>query len=395
MSENEEVTKRRESKLNSFEVEIGNFNLTRRGNALYDGENGQNDECENLLLHQERNSKVGETHLEQGVTKLQIEEYLTRRKKRKEASDVVKFYYKILSLFVVFTLSFSITQIYIFPVISDYIRVQKLPITYSCPKYVTKSRNDKNSSFDLYTTDDEKYFVEHYRSVPYGGWQINMIKMKSFMRKWKRELIEFSNLHTGSSIYESGMGEGINLLITAEILKEMKIDGIFAYGNDYVEQSISLAKSVWSLPNSKNLGTYLGQFCTSDSTNLSYVPSNSFDLVYTGYIDPLSDPLNIGTSVICKSATLADEAQKVQEEWYQKWIEEMVRIAKPGKVIAAEMNGFPICQTHGNDWGGVSKDWWFKMANQWGVSSIRVVQFREARYLWKVQRYHVWMRKAI
>ena len=34
-----------------------------------------------------------------------------------------------------------------------------------------------------------------------------------------------------------------------------------------------------------------GQFCPGDSGDLSFVPSNAFDLVYTGHITPVSDPL--------------------------------------------------------------------------------------------------------
>ena len=35
-----------------------------------------------------------------------------------------------------------------------------------------------------------------------------------------------------------------------------------------------------------------GKICQGDSGNLSWVPSNAFDLVYTGYITPLQDPLD-------------------------------------------------------------------------------------------------------
>ena len=38
---------------------------------------------------------------------------------------------------------------------------------------------------------------------------------------------------------------------------------------------------------------HMGSICQADSTNLEHVPSNLMDVTFTGYIDPLVDPLNI------------------------------------------------------------------------------------------------------
>jgi hypothetical protein len=37
----------------------------------------------------------------------------------------------------------------------------------------------------------------------------------------------------------------------------------------------------------------------------------------------------------------AAEAQRIQEDWYAKWVEEMIRMAKPGAPIIVEQVSHP------------------------------------------------------
>ena len=91
------------------------------------------------------------------------------------------------------------------------------------------------------------------------------------------------NLKSGDSIYESACGNGLNLLVTTEVLLENNITNITIYGNDYLESSIALANIIWESEEASTVARK-GTLCSGDSTNVSFVPSSSFDLVYTGYL---------------------------------------------------------------------------------------------------------------
>lgn len=121
-----------------------------------------------------------------------------------------------------------------------------------------------------------------------------------------------------------------------------------------------------------------GKICRGDSSNLDFVSSSAFDFVYTGYIDPIMNPLHVEldddgleySTNLCKSSDekdvkQAEEEQASQEAWYRLWVEELIRIAKPGKVIAIESGAESIC-TLGADWGGVDKSWWAEAIGKYG-----------------------------
>ena len=294
------------------------------------------------------------------------------------------------------------------PVSSEFFRIRKLPIKFDCPKSVERSRTDHDNNMDIYKIHFEENFLSGYRRKKYGGWDTSYRKMKQILRPWKKHIIETAKLQPGDSIYESAMGRGFNLLITAEVLNELLIDGVFVYGNDYLSDSIRLAKSLWKLPEISKLPTIEGIYCTADSTHLDFIPDNSFDLVFTGYLEPLSDPSHLDPngsinadienclSNNSASIQLSISSQNLQEQWYLSWVMEMVRITKPGKYIAVEMTGYPLCQSN-NDWGGVSKAWWKSQAHTLGVysESIYIFDCEEALDLWKVGRYHILMKKVV
>jgi hypothetical protein len=130
-----------------------------------------------------------------------------------------------------------------------------------------------------------------------------------------------------------------------------------------------------------------------------------FDLVYTGYISPLSDPLRLADELgirsdadlyghyteYCESSdkSKAERAQHLQEEWYAQWVGEMIRIAKPGAKVIVEQVSYPLCRAY-YDWGGVSQNFWNRsMAKyQWDVDSLEYQDDIIFRH-----RYHVMMRK--
>jgi len=166
--------------------------------------------------------------------------------------------------------------------------------------------------------------------------------------------------------------------MTVEILyEELGIDNLNVYGIEYVQTSVDNANAILdsalsttsSNPSTKssNINTTTGgaklasPICKGDATDLFFVPSNSFDLVFTGYIDPIVDPLQLykelgrkmKASDLCSATNttsthsnsnketknewarikLKKLDQRAQEDWYASWISEMIRIAKRGKPI--------------------------------------------------------------
>jgi len=231
-------------------------------------------------------------------------------------------------------------------------------------------------------------------SAEFDDWGHSYGSYKRLLRPWKEQAF-IPNLKTGDSVYESACGSGLNLLLTTEIAAEFGITNLSIYGNDYVPESVALANNVW-----KN-----AKLCVAASTNLTFVPSNSFDVAYTGYLDPLTDPLHLlpnksfnvrlqNSIRNCRNKTLAHQEQKAQQDWYASWVSELVRIAKPNKVVIVESARESLCKgTYG--WGGVDMDWW-KVAIEtysWDVDPTSlIIQQVPTSQEWHY-RYHVMMRK--
>ena len=285
----------------------------------------------------------------------------------------------------------------------------------TCPTNVEKSANDQADDFDLYVKDANAHknitFNEEFRAMTLDGWGITLNEVKELLRPWK-EKVFVENIEPGDSVYESAMGIGMNLVISAEILKENNIDGLTLSGNDYMAESIAIANSVWDENKDLKQLAHKGFFCRADSSHLDYIPDNRFDFVYTGYIDPIVDPLHVLPASLtveekwakdvklCKSddkkrQRLAKKAQKAQNEWFAGWVEHLIRIAKPGKVIAIESGAESLC-TNPEDWGGVDKSWWKGAIStyRWDVDPTSLYfQDISPQGNWKDTRYHVMMRK--
>ena len=247
--------------------------------------------------------------------------------------------------------------------------------------------------------------IEELKFKNYDGWSRDFYKFKDSKIDWKTRM--FSSLESGDTIFESACGRGFNLLMTVEILKEeLGIENISVYGIDYVESSVLLANEILSTA-LKAIGSQLGSpICRGDATNLFFVPDESFDLVFTGYIDPIVDPLDIKSELgrqfeyedICDMtdpkdwayATLAKLDQKAQEDWYAAWVNELVRIAKKGSPVVIEEISYELCDSQ--DWGGVSEIWWTEAIEtyNWAIDkdSIHIEPTKSTD-----ERYNLFMRK--
>jgi len=283
-------------------------------------------------------------------------------------------------------------------------------IQFTCTNNLKVAENYDAVSFEKEYGEDTKQiktnlsaFSISFRNETFDNWGRSYEQVKNGTYHWKSTHYP-PNIKSGQSMYESACGVGLNLYMTLEILKEHNIDNIVVYGNEYLAESTERANVVFDkLP---PFNARKGKICTGDSTELAFVPSNAFDLVFTGYISPLSDPLHYNKpklddnydiyTKLCdandeNSMKLAALAQEKQEDFYGQWVGEMVRIAKPGKAVIVEEVSHPYCDERW-DWGGVAPVWWKGAVIRYGWD-VDPTSFKFEKDTIFRNRYHVFMRK--
>jgi hypothetical protein len=287
-----------------------------------------------------------------------------------------------------------------------------LPVNYECPSVTELKPNDKDQA----SWYDEKSraiknnvteFLSVFRQAEFDNWGHSYEEVKKGMYKWKSKM--FRELKDGASIYESACGVGLNMYMTLEIIQEeLGLTNLTVYGNEYVPESVDIAREVWNVDRRESLpcSAIQGRICTGDSTDLHGVPSAAFDLVYTGYLTPMMDPLNLNKpgdgnfdrmTEICHSkddpelVKLAVKAQERQNDWYGQWVGQMIRLAKPGAPVIVEQVSYSFCSAI-YDWGGVDQDFWPAAVDryQWDVDPDSFVFERDTIFR---KRYHVYMKK--
>ena len=165
-------------------------------------------------------------------------------------------------------------------------------VSYTCPvpETVADAENYANSSIEESyinrTSEIENNFtgfLDTFHESEFDGWGKTYDFVKAGMYHWKSTRFP-KNLKDGDTIYESACGIGLNLIMTLEILQEVKgVNNLIVYGNEYIARSTNTSNMILDamLP---ALNATKGSVCTGDSTNLHFIPSDSFDLVFTGYI---------------------------------------------------------------------------------------------------------------
>lgn len=243
-------------------------------------------------------------------------------------------------------------------------------ISYECPTLEPgSSENDIAGYFDYYDSDRERhannvkksvdYYTKGFRSSSFGGRAWTYSEMKQHSTEYKAKYYGDA-LKNGDWIYEGASGEAFNLLMTLEILKEERgIENLRAFGSDYLAESAKVADELFTAQAEANSWILKGKFCRADSTDLSFVPANTFDLAFT-YVDPMVDALHLfgddasfdervaEMKEYCESddeedQEIVDEDQEAQEEWHSKWVKELIRITKPGGAII--IGKFVICES--------------------------------------------------
>lgn len=261
-------------------------------------------------------------------------------------------------------------------------------------------------------SNDFDSYRENFRKMEYRDWGISYDAVKEAVRPWKKERF-VANLKNGDSIFESGCGVGLNLIMTLEILQEEDIRDVHLYGSTFGDDSAASYLIDGVLTEKEAVGSgKRGVICSANSVDLSFVHENTFDLVFTGHISSHPDPWQNGLGdpevlahrdAICKdknndwkSATLLEIAQKEQNEWHRKWLENMVLIAKPGAPIIVEQVPSAYCSNGLDAWGGgVSHAFWEQAIEEYSLDvDVASVEFESDILFPDYRRYNVFMRKS-
>lgn len=166
----------------------------------------------------------------------------------------------------------------------------RIPVDYGChstgnennAESYTPDMTDQNDVVSAAISQNMTEFLQTFREKKIEDWGKTYNQLKEGMHHFKSTYYP-PYLQDGATIYESSCGIGLNLYMTLEILKESHgIENLFVYGNELLSVSANKANAVFDhIPPARS---HKGVICTADSSHLGFVPSNAFDLVYTGYI---------------------------------------------------------------------------------------------------------------
>ena len=170
-------------------------------------------------------------------------------------------------------------------------RRHSLPVGYKCPQrrdigvadnYIEETFTHDYANVSQQIPTNVTEWLQEFRTDEFDNWGHSYDYVKNHSYAFKSKYYP-PNLKNGDTIYESACGVGLNLYMTLEILKEVKgIEELVVYGNEYVPESVTKSKNLFD--SAPPASSQRGLICQGDSTHLHFVPSDSFDLVYTGYI---------------------------------------------------------------------------------------------------------------
>ena len=285
---------------------------------------------------------------------------------------------------------------------------QEIPVLYTCPSSdeYEKSYQTATSQIETNSTD----FLKSYRDTNFDQWGVSYDTFKTAMTDFKSEFFP-KYLMAGDTMFASACGNGLGVMMTLEIMQSTNyIENIIVYGSDNKPEAIGTFNAIMD-SSLASAHADKGVICSSDDTDAEMkdiVPSKAFDLVYTGHISPLTDPLQFGSSnltvlaeyykSICaesdwKDTKLKQVAQQIQEEWYGNIVAELARVAKPGTPVIVEQVSKDYCNAQ-FDWGGVEKEWWTTAAKEdtygWDIN-FESIEIRDDSMF--REKYHVFMLK--
>ena len=163
-------------------------------------------------------------------------------------------------------------------------------------------------------------------------------------------------LKDGDSVFESGCGVGALLEEVRRLHPTVSLAGV-----DLAENAVAVARQVLD-----------GDFDVGDGRKLRGRQANSYDLVISNGVLGLVD-------------SLADA---------DKFVQEMVRVAKPGAAVCVATLIEPQGKFHGLLRLPIPKNWWRENAERWGVDHVDIKLMGKWKHCWHQRdRYAVYMRK--
>ncbi|GKY96719.1 hypothetical protein MPSEU_000631400 [Mayamaea pseudoterrestris] len=241
----------------------------------------------------------------------------------------------------------------------------------------------------------------------FDSWGHSYDDVQRGMRHFRQKYL-IPNVSDNMSIYESSCGKGLNLYMTIDLLQQEGFRGLVIYGSDENADAVRVANQLLDSSILPGRVTF-GLVCQADPTSIPHIPDNSMDIVISGGIDPLANPLglDVGSSSelygkyveLCEAKkdvdpdnyALSDDAQHKQNAWYRTQLDEMIRIAKPGAPIILEHVSYPLCESL-YDGGGIYQSF-FKSnidLHDWNIDANSIAF--EEDFVFR-HRYHAFMRK--
>jgi hypothetical protein len=160
-------------------------------------------------------------------------------------------------------------------------------ISYSCPQQIGTILDFDARDYEEKAKEIPDNMTVYLDTLRNGGtfdnWGYSYNEVKAQMSPFKKKYYALFLSKPNATLYESAAGVGLNLFMTLELLEQQEVTGVTIYGNEYVEASTIKANALFDhmVPGKG----YKGMICQADSTKLDqFVPAESFDVVFTGYI---------------------------------------------------------------------------------------------------------------
>lgn len=298
----------------------------------------------------------------------------------------------------------------------------RFPPKYECPVLHgnhPEAKNHQETSTDnqALTGDSEEYTFKELKEN-LREWTVNRIAPHVLDEQMETSTTTTTTEHRQVSILEASSSTlGSGLFLTLLLLEEMQAQRpnptqFWVSGHDQNPSPLSFSsfrddKGMNKLPN-----VHLGVFCgvkESPLMNLSYIPQEMFDVVYSDHIPSLSNPLDFVEPSealfakylgLCTSdeqdaqgKPLREVALEKQEALLARWLGDLVRVLRPGGLVIVENIAVPLCESSKPEIG-VHQEWWsaFILKNAHQLSMDPATTTLEEDHL-RNWRYHVVMRK--
>lgn len=163
-----------------------------------------------------------------------------------------------------------------------------------------------------------------------GNWGVSY---RTYVEEYVRDFASLIDINEKDdrqrTIFESAVGSG--WLIRGLMEVKSTCNSVQWYGNDILPDALRLARR--DIPG--------GNFVLADSTNLTWIPSETFDDCICGYLEASSDVLDA-----------SGYPPNDKRNWFGNWVYQMARLVRPGGQICVGA----IMIEH------IEPEWWIEAA---------------------------------